>query len=43
MDTRRTVLRLAPPLTIERAQLDEAVQAIAGALDEVEQELPRAA
>ncbi|HEX8987306.1 MAG TPA: ornithine--oxo-acid transaminase [Rhodocyclaceae bacterium] len=43
MDTRRTVLRLAPPLVVERAQLDEAVLAIAGALDEVEQELPRAA
>ncbi|HEX8963149.1 MAG TPA: ornithine--oxo-acid transaminase [Rhodocyclaceae bacterium] len=43
MDTRRTVLRLAPPLTIGRAQIDDAVQAIAGALDEVEQELPRAA
>lgn len=43
MDTRRTVLRLAPPLTVEREQLDDAVMAIAGALDEVEQELPRAA
>jgi ornithine--oxo-acid transaminase len=43
MDTRRTVVRLAPPLTIERSQIDEAVLAIAGALDEVEQELPRAA
>ncbi|MGE5467310.1 MAG: ornithine--oxo-acid transaminase [Ignavibacteria bacterium] len=43
MDTRRTVLRLAPPLTIARSQLDEAVHAIAGALDEIEQELPRAA
>jgi ornithine--oxo-acid transaminase len=42
-DTRRTVVRLAPPLTIERAQIDDAVLAIAGALDEVEQELPRAA
>jgi ornithine--oxo-acid transaminase len=43
MDTRRTVVRLTPALTIEPAQLDEAVLAIAATLSDVEQELPRAA
>ncbi|MDD5248357.1 MAG: ornithine--oxo-acid transaminase [Rhodocyclaceae bacterium] len=43
MGTRRTVIRLAPPLIIERAEIDAAVAAVAGALADVEQELPRAA
>ncbi len=42
-DTHRTVVRLAPPLIITEEQLDEAVDRIAAALAEIEQELPQAA
>jgi ornithine--oxo-acid transaminase len=41
-DTHETVLRFAPPLTITRAQLDEAIALIAHAFDEIESHRPRA-
>ncbi len=42
-DTHGTVVRIAPPLIIERDEIDQAVLGIAAALARIEQELPRAA
>lgn len=39
-DTHHTVVRIAPPLTVSREELDQAVERIAAALTEIERELP---
>ncbi|EEF23939.1 ornithine aminotransferase, putative [Ricinus communis] len=40
-DTHATVLRLAPPLTITRAELDEAIVLITRAFDEIDSHRPQ--